>query len=174
MRSGPMYRIIQGLRALTAFARPLDESAAAQVLNPQLLELFRRMRRSERLHSLTVMQALRSAGHADPDLLVAALLHDCGKARWPITLPGRTLVVLVKALSPGLAARWSQGSPRGWRRPFVVAAYHAQWSAEDMAAHDAAPRAVALARRHQDEFSGPPETEEDRLLLLLMEADGSQ
>ena len=34
---------------------------------------------ADRRHGLDVASALRTTGSADPDLLVAGLLHDCGK-----------------------------------------------------------------------------------------------
>jgi hypothetical protein len=40
-----------------------------------------------------------------------------------------------------------------------------------MKAAGASPCAVALARRHQTRVQGEPQSEEERLLLLLQEAD---
>jgi hypothetical protein len=165
------HRLWQGFRALTAFARPVDYAAVAEVLSPELLMLFKRMRRSEQIHCLHVMNYLRAHGHEHPDLLTAALLHDVGKSRYPLTLVGRTMAVLVRRFLPKHYNRWAQSEPRGWRRPFVIAVQHPIWSAEDMAAAGAAPLAVALARRHQTLLDGAPRDEEDRLLLLLREAD---
>ncbi len=164
-------RIGQGLRALLAFAIPLDKGPAQEVLSPELFRLFARMRRSEQHHALRVMRRLIAAGHTQPDLLIAALLHDCGKARHPLGLAGRTLVVLTRAMLPRRAARWGGGEPRGLRRPFVIAYQHPAWSAEDMAAAGASPLAAALARRHQEPYIKTPRNEEERLLALLQWAD---
>jgi hypothetical protein len=138
------------------------------------MRLFGRMRRSEQLHSLRVMATLRERGHAEPDLLAAALLHDCGKSRYPLSLAGRTLAVLIHALAPGAYRRWSAGAPRGWRRPLVIAAQHPGWLAEDMLAAGAPARAAGLARRHQTSPGDPPATDEDRLLAALQAADRDQ
>jgi hypothetical protein len=154
-----------------AWATPVDIAHAEQVLSPELMKLFGRMRRSEQLHSLRVTEALRAEGHSEPDLLTAALLHDCGKSRYPLTLAGRVAAVLIRGIAPRAYARWSAGEPRGWRRPLVIAAQHPAWSAEDMLAAGASPRAAALARRHQTPLSGPASTEEDRLLVALQCAD---
>jgi hypothetical protein len=164
-------RLRQGLRAIFALASPVDYEAAAEVLSPSLMRLFRRMSRSEQLHSLRVMRTLSAQGHADPDLLAAALLHDCGKSRYRFALPERVTVVLVKKLAPASFARWSMGEPRGWRRPFVIAARHPQWSAEDMESAGASMLAAALARRHQDRVDGVSTSVEDRLLVALQAAD---
>jgi hypothetical protein len=166
-----LRRLGQGLRALFSFALPVDEAAARAVLSPSLFALFKRMRRSEQQHSLRVMRTLRARGYDQPDLLTAALLHDSGKARHPLTVFGRTVAVLVRAILPKAFARWSEAEPRGWRRPFAVAVQHPAWSAEDMASAGASDLAVTLARRHQDRVIGTPGTEEDRLLAALQAAD---
>ncbi|GAB4478778.1 MAG: HDIG domain-containing protein [Anaerolineae bacterium] len=168
------YRIRQGLHALAAYACPVDYDRVAGVLTPPLMTLFHRMRRSEQQHSLRVMDTLLEAGHDDPDLLTAALLHDCGKSRHRFGLVGRVLVVLARRAAPALLTRWSQGEPRGLRRPFVIAAQHPAWSAEDMAACGASPLAVELARRHQEKLAGPPRDRVEHLLALLQAADDSQ
>jgi hypothetical protein len=168
-----MYRRIrQGLRALTAFTRPVDYQAVGEVLTPELLALFKRMRVSEQQHCIRVMAALQRQGHTDPDLLTAALLHDVGKSRYPLTLFGRTAAVLITRFAPRLAEQWAGGEARGWRRPLVIAHRHPEWSAEDMAAAGASAGAVSLARRHQSGCKmGEPTGEEDRLLKLLITAD---
>ena len=164
-------RLRQGLAGLLAFARPVDYHAVRAVLTPPEFALFKRMRRSEQHHAIRVMRALQARGHVQPALLTAALLHDVGKSRYSLTLFDRTLAVLGHALLPRRAARWGEGEPRGWRRTFVIHAQHPDWSAEDMLAAGASPLAVALACRHQEDFNGEPQHEEDRLLLLLKAAD---
>jgi hypothetical protein len=169
--SAAQRRLNQGLRALIAFARPPDLAEARDVLGPRLTALFRQMRLSEQNHCLRVMCALQAQGYNHPDLLVAALLHDVGKTRYPLTLFGRTLAVLAEAIAPRLAQRLSQGEPHGLRRALVVAERHPQWGAEMLAEVGASPLAVALTRRHQERLSHPPQSEEERFLLLLQAAD---
>jgi hypothetical protein len=164
-------RLRQGIRAIFAFTRRVDDRAAAAVLSPELMDLFRRMRRSEQLHSLCVMRWLTKRGHTHPDLLTAALLHDSGKSRCPFSITDRAIVVLANALMPRRVARWGSEGKRGWRRAFVVKVYHPDWAAEDMLAAGASPLAVALVCRHQEKAEGEPQTEEDRLLRLLQQAD---
>ena len=142
-------RLRQGLRALFAWARPVDMALAASILSPSLRVLFRQMRRSEQQHSLNVLRTLRGWGYDDPSLLTAALLHDVGKSRYPFYLWDRTIVVLVKAAAPKLAKRLGHGKPTGLRRPFAVSFQHPQWSAEMVAAAGADPLAVALIEAHQ-------------------------
>lgn len=166
-----LYRIEQGVRALFAWTRPVDLTPVDALLSPPLAALFARMQRSEQQHSLRVLESLRRAGHEQPDLLVAGLLHDVGKSQMPIGLVGRTLVVLAKAFAPPLYGRWAQGEARGWRRAFVVAERHAAWGAEMLTEAGATPLAVALVRQHQEHVEHP-QTEEERLLAALQVADG--
>lgn len=166
-----IYRLSQVWRALLAWSVVVDFDAAAAILSPALMALFRRMRRSEQLHSLRVMRTLRARGHDQPELLIAALLHDCGKSRYPYSLIERSLVVVIKAIMPRQYAGWAAGEPEGWRRPFVIAVKHPAWSAEDMAGAGASGLAVKLARGHQDKFTGESASEEDRLLAALQAAD---
>jgi hypothetical protein len=166
------WRTLQGLRAMTAFLHPVDYQAVEEVLTPELLALFKRMRASEQHHCIRVMTALRRWGHTDPDLLTAALLHDVGKARYPLTLFGRSAAVVIPVIAPRLATRWKDGEPRGLRRPLVIAYHHPEWSAQDMSTAGASQRASNLARRHQSlNHRVSADAEEDRLLKLLHAAD---
>lgn len=168
---GAAYRFRQGMRALSAWLRPVDDALAAQYLSPPLFALYRQMRRSERQHSLRTLCALRAAGHTHPDLLAAALLHDVGKTRARFSLPEKVLVVLVKAAAPARYRRWGSGSARGWRRPFAVAVQHPAWGAQMARAADATPLTVEIIARHAEIFTGPPQSDADRLLLALQAVD---
>lgn len=169
-----VMRVRQGVRALFAWAREVDDETAAAVLSPGLLALFHRMRRSERLHSLNVLRSVRAAGYDHPALLVAALLHDCGKIRAAYSLWDRALVVLVGAIAPRMAQRWGEsGAPRGWRRPFVVAVQHPGWGADMLAAAGGDALAVSLVADHARRLDGPPLTDYARLLAALQAADNA-
>jgi hypothetical protein len=147
-----VYRLRQGLRALFAFTQTVDYSLAAQHLAPPLLGIFRQMRRSEQLHSLRVLRALLDKGDVSPALATAALLHDVGKSRYPLSLWQRTLPVLVKKLSPRLLLRLSSGDADSrWRRGFVVYVHHPAWSADLISANGGGDDAVWLARHHADD-----------------------
>lgn len=166
------YRIRQGLRALFAFSRPIDADLAEQKLTPELLRLFRAMRRSEQQHSLNVLRTLMAQGSVPDDLAVAALLHDAGKSRYPFPVWQKTLVVLVRAFAPGLFQRLSSGSESNWlQRPFVLSEHHPAWSAEQVAAAGGSERAVWLVAHHADapeQWAGHPHV---GLLITLRAAD---
>ena len=167
-----LVRLRQGLRALFAFARPVDDALAARTLSPPLLALFRQMRRPEQLHSLNVLRGVLAQGETPDDLAVAALLHDVGKARYPLRLWAKTVGVLVRAVSPSTFERLSRGDPRVfWQRPFVVYVHHPEWSAELLAAAGASELSIWLARHHQEPASQWTAHSGYNLLLRLQAAD---
>lgn len=170
---GVSYRLGQFWRIVTA--RPLPTAARTEMaaaLTPPEVALFECLSTSDQWHSWRVMQTLRAAGHDQPDLLAAALLHDVGKTRWPLTVWDRTLIVLAQAIWPKRAATWGQRrEARGWRRPFVVKTQHPIWGAEMAAAAGCRPLTIALIRRHQDPLPDEAYSEEERLLGYLQWAD---
>lgn len=146
-------RIRQGLRALMAFAQPVDYDLAAHYLTPQQLALFQQLTRDEQLHSVRVLQSLLSQPEQTPhDLAVAALLHDVGKIRYAMSVWQRSLAVVLRKLSPHSAARWAASNClHDWRAPFVVVAQHPQWGAELVAETNAPERVVWLIAHHADD-----------------------
>jgi len=144
------YRVAQFFTTFWTSFRPVDAAYAARYLDPALLRLFRRMSRAEQHHGITICRALEAQGHSDPDLLVAALLHDVGKIQAPPRLWDRVIAVLGEHFAPQRAARWSVGEPRGLRRGFVVRRMHPEWGAALTKQAGAPPRAVALIRHHHD------------------------
>jgi putative nucleotidyltransferase with HDIG domain len=166
-------RLRQGVLALVAWARPVDDASAAVILPSPLLTLFRQMPRREQQHALEVLATLRRNGGTHLTLLMAGLLHDVGKTRAPLTVWERVLIVVVEAASPSRAEVWSAGELRGWRRPFVVRRQHAAWGAEMVAAAGGDTLLIDLVRRHQDKLPTPPQTEADHLLVALQAADNA-
>lgn len=165
-------RLRQGIRALLAFARPVDHALAAQYLAPPLLACFRQMRRSEQLHSLNVLRAVLAQGSTPDDLAVAALLHDVGKARYAFPVWQKTLVVLVRAGFPAWFERLANGSAGNfWQRPFVVSHQHPAWSAEIAAAAGASERALWLITHHADPLAQWADHPHVHLLKRLQQAD---
>ncbi|MGD9099880.1 MAG: hypothetical protein PVF45_05315 [Anaerolineae bacterium] len=174
-----MYRFRQFFGALAARIDDHDEQVLARLLTPPQLALFRRMARNDQRHSLDVCATLRQAGHEDPALLVAALLHDAGKALGRVWLWQRTLVVLLRRWSPGMLSWLERGDWRPpttvraswWRRGFVVNGLHPQVGARWAAEAGCSPTTVDLIRRHQEHLR-EVKTDQDRLLAALQWADG--
>lgn len=167
------HRLRQGVKALLAFSKPVDLDLAADYLLPGQIVLFQQMRRSEQLHSLNVLRTLINQNEpVIPDLCSAALLHDVGKSRYPLTITEKSLAVLIRAILPGVYRRWSQGSPdTWWQRPFVVAAQHPIWSAEMAAATGANDRVLWLIRHHADPIASHADHPHVHLLKRFQEAD---
>lgn len=167
-------RLRQGIRALLAFSQPVDYALAAEHLSPALMACFQAMRRSEQLHSLNVLRHLQAESSIPlpPDLAVAALLHDCGKSRYPFPTWQKTLVVLVKAAAPSLFDQLSAAPEENWlARPFVLSVHHPAWSAELVAPAGASPRAIWLIAHHADPLTQWKDHPDYALLARLRVAD---
>ena len=146
-----IYRVRQFLGEV--WARPLSAEAVTeiqQLLTAQEWTLFERYSQSDQNHSYAVMKTLQGVGCQEAMLLKAALLHDIGKTKIPVHLWDRVAMVLGKVLAPNKVRTWGQGTPAGWRRPFVIKEKHPEWGAE-MALHAGCSEdLVTLIRSHQD------------------------
>ena len=156
-------RVRQFARYLTGRVTKSERERLGAWLTASQLELFEVMHRADKRHGLDVVLALRRAGHSDPDLLLAGLLHDCGK--------GRSLR-LWHRIGWSLSVRYD-----GWVRrtalrtptfaiAFATLAAHAERSAELALRAGCSPRTADLIR-HQAE---PIDHELGLALLLADEA----
>ncbi len=170
------YRVRQFFRALTARVSEEELEQAAGILTPASLALFRSMATQDQRHALDVCAALRQAGHSDPDLLAAALLHDVGKSAGQLSAWHRAIIVLLERFAPRLLARLSRGEPDSWRRPFAIHASHPEVGARWAQEAGCRPLTAALIRRHEEPTSsfrseGGLLQYEDQLLAALQAAD---
>jgi hypothetical protein len=158
------HRIRQFARA---GARPTEgdfEFARGILGQGPLFELFERQHPRDVVHSAETARWLLERGHAAPDLLIAALLHDVGKG-YQRRLDRAAYVLLDGC---GLAEAASDGSSRlELRRALARTRTHSITGAETLAAAGAPPGGVELTRRHHD--SGFP----DPVLALLQQADAA-
>jgi hypothetical protein len=120
------YRLRQFLSAAGAHLSLEERVLVVRLLDPGELRLFERMPRFDQRHCLDVYQTLVRGGYADPLLLRAALLHDCGK----VADDGRTipllyygLFVILKRFAPELYQH-AAADGRGLLWPFAVHANH--------------------------------------------------
>ena len=143
-------------------------------LPPAGVDLFQRMIRRDQRHSLDVLHTLCTAGHDQPDLLAAALLHDVAKTAQPgrrLKLSHRVAVVLMQAIKPGWVEQVARSDPDDWRYPFYLHLHHPEMGARLAQEAGCSQLAVGLIRRHQVKLSAPPVDEEDQLLAWLQAAD---
>ena len=171
------YRARQFWLALAARPNPAALDAAQAVLTQAQWALFQGMQPSEQAHALHILHRLQAQGETDPDLLIAALLHDAGKQRCPLHPWERAVIVLAQAAAPRLMRRWSSQAeidPKGctgWRKPFMVATWHAEWGAKMAQQAGASPLVVALIRRHPQAVPPDSGQAEDNLLRKLQAED---
>jgi len=175
-----LYRTRQFWHALGSAPSPDGIALACTLLTPPNQLIFNRMLRSEQAHSLRVLHALLDQREENKDLLIAALLHDVGKSRFPLHLWERVVIVLAKMICPGCVKRWGERvtgderAPRGWRRAFIITEEHPAWGAEMAAESGCSQLTINLIRRHQDMIPVSKVEDlfiEDRLLLKLQAAD---
>lgn len=136
----------QFVRYLTGRVTTVERTGLAAWLTDAQSGLFNSMVRADQRHGLDVVAALKRAGHADPDLLLAGLLHDCGKGRslriwhrvgWSLIEPHRGLKRLLLKVPT-------------FRPAFATLASHADRSAELALAAGCSARTADLIR-HQGE-----------------------
>ena len=140
------HRVRRFALALRPAVAPSELAAAAAYLSPAQLRLFLTMQPADQQHSLDVFRWLLRAGHRDPDLLQAALLHDVGKARTRLRVWQRVFVDLGRTVWPAAPHWLAARGPIGLRQPLRVALDHAVLGAEDARSAGCSDRVVALIR----------------------------
>lgn len=140
-------RTRQFTRYMTGRVSAPERDGLRSWLTPPQLQLYDNMHRADRRHGLDVVAALKAAGHDDPDLLIAGLLHDSGK--------GRSLHVWHRigwSLSEhyGAVARRTLERLPTFRAAFATLAAHAEVSAKLARDAGCSERTVDLIR-HQAE-----------------------
>ena len=161
-----LYRSRQFFRSVGASLSAEDRAEVAQRLNAEQQRLFYAMTARDQRHCLDVFHALQRDGHDDPDLLLAALLHDVGKG--PVRLWHRVAYVLIRALSPRLLRRLASESGSGWRQALASFSDHSRRGAVLVEATGAPEAVVALVRLHSGD-----EMADDPRVALLRAADES-
>jgi hypothetical protein len=117
---------------------------------------------ADRRHGLDVVRTLEGHGVTDRDVLVAGLLHDCGKGRTGVV--PRIVWSLGEAYGPWVH-RIAELVP-GMGRPLRRLRDHAHRSAELAARAGCSPVTVELIR-----FQDDPRDDHGRLLKLADEAN---
>jgi hypothetical protein len=138
-------RVGQFVAHLTARVGLAEEARARDLLPEGARLLFAAMPTADRRHGLRVAARLAAEGRADPDLLVAALLHDAAKGR-RLRLWHRVAGVLLQAVAPRSLARLAVPGERSWRYPFHLFLHHADLSAAAALRAGCSQRTAAFIR----------------------------
>jgi hypothetical protein len=86
-----------------------DVAFARSLLTDRERDLFDAMERRDQRHAVAVLAKVR-VHTEDHDVLIAALLHDCGKGAVPVWLR------ILKVVSPGMLSRVAHADEsKGWR-----------------------------------------------------------
>jgi len=144
------YRVRQLLRAIAAQVTEEEQGLLRRYLPPPAVQVFHTLPGQDQRHSLDVFRALLRDGESDPDLLVAALMHDAGKTGAGLTVFHRTAIVLLAAAHPTWLRRLADSRLLGRRNPFWRHLHHAQVGAELMQAAGCSEATVWLIRHHHD------------------------
>ncbi|MGH2402789.1 MAG: hypothetical protein ACRDE6_08740, partial [Candidatus Limnocylindria bacterium] len=112
-----MHRVGQFVAHVRARVEPEEAALARRILPPTAIGLFESMPVADRRHGLDVAEKLLRAGHGEPDLLAAALLHDAAKGR-RLRLWHRVTGVLLEALAPSVLRRLARPEATSWRHAF--------------------------------------------------------
>ena len=140
-----VHRVEQFFGHVRASVTPAEMTAAHATLPEAAWPLFGAMPVADQRHALDVMARLTASGVDDPDLLVAALLHDAAKGH-RMRLWHRVAGVLLEAVAPAQLARLASPDPRSWRYPFHLYLHHPELSAEAAAAAGCSARAAGFIR----------------------------
>lgn len=157
-------RLRQFARHVSGRVSAAERAELATWLEPAQLRLFESMHRADQRHGLDVVQSLRAAGQNDRDLLIAGLLHDCGKGP-RVGLWHR----VAWSLGERYGARVMRAARRlpGFAAAFELIADHAERSAELALAAGCSPRTAELIRHQAD----PLDPELGRALALADQAN---
>lgn len=140
-----MHRVEQFIGHVRARVGESETALAHRILPAGAERLFDAMPVADRRHALDVVARLQAAGFDDPDLLAAALLHDCAKGH-RMRLWHRVAGVLGERFVPRLLRRLARDDPASWRYPFHLYLQHADLSADAATAAGCSPRVAAFIR----------------------------
>lgn len=163
---GVAWRVTQLFRAVAyRHDTEIDLRLHAVLQNEAQWRLLLRLSAFDRAHHPRVHDTLVAAGCVDPDLLLAAALHDVGKAddRGRVWLPHRVLKVLLQAISPRLLDLVGRRDGGWLGHGLILARHHPQLGAQLADAAGASERCVELIARHEERL--PVDNPQLRVLI---------
>lgn len=142
----------------------------AEALSPEAQAAFRLLSTYDQRHLCTVYRTLRRTAPDDPDLLIAGLLHDLGKAAHSgrVRLVDRVAAVLLRRLLPRAYGRLTRYPASGWRLGLALTEHHPVLGADWARELGCSERVCWLIAHHADR-----PLPDDPALRLLNAADES-
>jgi hypothetical protein len=149
-----------------------DAAWAESQLLPGEVELWRRMRRTDRRHAVGVARRVEASlgDDATRPVLAAALLHDVGKLDANLSVYGRVIATISGAVvhhDEETIRDWTR--TRGFTRRVGLYLQHPRLGGDMLALADSDPLTVSWTREHhlpEDEWTVP-----HKLGVALKEAD---
>jgi hypothetical protein len=152
-------KVRQSVHHLVGRVSDTERAGLAAWLSEPQLALFDTMHRADQRHGLDVAAALRAEGHDDPELLTAALFHDCSKGPG-VRLPHRVAWSLGERYGERVLVTFSHLP--GFHAAFERLRHHADDSARLALMAGCSERTAALIR-HQADPADPDAGEALRL-----------
>jgi len=156
------YRLHQFAQAICPVIAKEELAWAYSLLPPNAHALFTAQPLPEQRHALDVALDLEKQGIEDPQLLIAALLHDCGKIKSPLKIWQRVAIVLLQK-APRIVWDTLAKSHRSFFSFLQTAEKHPEWGAEMALNIGLEQDIVELIREHHSPKSSKGE--------LLCQAD---
>lgn len=162
-----MYRVKQSWQALFPRLRPADRAwLVAQNLPESAYALFKQQSPVEQRHALDTAYSLAGLTglnrHEQRTLIIAALLHDCGKSTVSLHIWHRVLAVLCAMLPKHIYRQIADGhGPLSFT--LTVAVHHPEWGEKLARQAQLSDDVCLLIRQHHN-----PQT---KLGHLLHQAD---
>ena len=134
-----------------------DLAFARSLLTDSERQLFDAMERRDQRHAIAVLTKAR-VHTEDHDVLIAALLHDCGKGAVPVWLR------ILKVVSPAMLSRLANEEAKGWQ--YAAYRLHAHESIGEQLAREAGATEGAVRL-----IAGRPGPEDGWKVAILEAAD---
>ena len=164
-----MNRVGQFFRAVGARLTEEDLRYIGAYLPSEAQGLFFCMSRADQCHALHVARTAEAMAEGEPVdrefLIRCALLHDVGRTKKDMGVPGKVLAVLLHALAPEMSRAWA--GKGAWPGHILHVYYHHPEIGAEKLEKAGFPEEADIVRFHHR----PPQMGDLPALRILREAD---